>query len=98
MLVGINTDVLKTTGNTPIRHSHTDATQGRGGRNELRTSPRQSWPTQRFFTSRVYGRVYGSVDANQPFEISPISSMFPHETWDLSSVDGERLAEKKVNA
>lgn len=94
MLVGINTDMLKIIGNTPIRHSHSDATQGRGGRNESRTWPRQSWPTQRLFSLRVCG----SVDANQPFEISPVSSMFPHETRGLSSVDGERLAEKKVNA
>ena len=47
VLVGINTDMLKIPGNTPARHA------GRGGRNESRSPiyPRQSWPTQRLFSS-----------------------------------------------
>jgi hypothetical protein len=40
---------------------------------ESRTSPRQSWHTQRPFSCWVCS----SVDANQPFEISPVSLIIP---------------------
>jgi hypothetical protein len=56
------------------------------GGHESHTYPRGSWPTQRLWSSWVCG----SVDANQPFEISPVSPTSLRGTRELSNVDGGR--------